>query len=202
MPRAKTTSVKRVKRASQKKQIYKEIVEKKTQKKTPEQLKLLINPEDTPDNPLDYHKLMVWLADTGWVEGYVRKRISPMDAHLYEDFAQSVWVAILSLDPIGMMEVWYHGKGCFVNYIKRVIDLQLCSTSLQTYKVNKHFYHTHALLSDEQWRHFEEGDIEATDVDVYPVKYMCPTGNKKKMVIKEFEEIPITAWKESLVEDE
>ena len=166
-------------------QYQERVTKKKGTKKTPDQLALLLNPEDTPQNPLTYSRLMDWLANTGWVYGYVRKRISPMDALLYEDYAQTVWLEILQLKPELIMEVWYNGKGKFINFLKRVIDVQLYSTSTQTYKTNKHWHHTHCTLSEDQWFNFEEGNEDTTNTITYPVKYDCPSGNRKKMVAME-----------------
>lgn len=157
------------------------VTKRKSRTKTPEQLALLLNPEDTADNPLTYNRLMEWLANTGWVYGYIRKRISPMDAHLYEDYAQTIWMEILNVKKERMMEVWYNGKGQFVNYLKIIIDTQLRSAA-NTYKINKHFHKTHVTLTDDQWRNFEEGIEEATSVITYPVKCESPTGNIKKAV--------------------
>ena len=193
MSRKKTNKkvVKSIQRNDRKDLTYQEHVKKVKVKHTAEELPLLINPEDTPDNPLTWERLMNWLADTGWVYGYVRKRISPMYAHLYEDFAQHCWLVILSCNQERIMEIWRHGKGAFVNYIKRVIDVQLKSIGNPTYQTNKLFHHTHCLLSDEQWSHFEEGETSSTWIDSFPVKYNCPSGNRKKMVRIEHEELPI-----------
>lgn len=183
--------VKNIKKNLNKDKIYKERIEKHHFKHTAEELPLLINPEDTPQNPLTYQRLMDWLASTGWVYGYVRKRISPMDAHLYEDFAQHCWLAILTAKPERIMEIWHNGKGAFVNYIKRIIDIQLKSTNNPNYTTNKLFHHTHCTLSDEQWKHFIDGENTSSWVDTFPVKYSCPSGNRKKMVKLEYEELPI-----------
>lgn len=161
------------------------VAKKKRNFKTPDQLALLLNPEDTPENPLTYSRLMDWLANTGWVYGYVRKQISPMDALLYEDFAQHVWLVILELKPELIMEVWYHGKPQFINFIKRVIDVQLHSTSTPTYLVNKRFHHQHCTLDDTQWQNFLEGNEDTTNIVSYPARYECPSGNRKKMVVIE-----------------
>lgn len=205
MARKKTNKAvaKRVKQNLNKDKNYKERVKKTSFKHTAEQLPLLINPEDTPQNPLTYPRLMEWLANTGWVYGYVRKRISPMDAHLYEDYAQHVWLSILTTKPERIMEIWYHGKGAFVNYIKRIIDVNLKSVSSPTFKVNKLFHHTHCTLSDAQWKYFEDGKPTSTWVDTFPVKYNCPSGNRKKMIKLEYEELPIHIDPEySLLENE
>lgn len=182
---------KNIKKNDNKQTAYEERVKKIKVKHKAEDLPLLINPVDTPDNPITWERLMQWLADTGWVYGYVRKRISPMDANLYEDFAQHCWLVILNCKKERIMEIWSKGKGAFVNYIKAIIDIQLKSTCTPTYTVNKHFYHTHCTLSDEQWKYFNEGETTSTRIDAYPVKYKCPSGNRKKMVRIEYEELPI-----------
>lgn len=171
--------------------VYQERMKKTKKKHTAEELPLLINPIDTPSNPLTRDRLMEWLASTGWVYGYVRKRISPMNAHLYEDYAQSVWQSILEVKPETIMRVWYTGKGCFVNYIKRIVDTQLKSVSCLNYYTNQRFHNTHCLLTDEQWRLLEEGNRDSTFIDTFPVKYNCPSGNRKKMIYPEHDEQPI-----------
>ena len=201
--RANNKVAKSIKRNSIKDAVYKERITKQKFHHHAEQLPLLINPEDTDENPITWERLMEWLASTGWVYGYVRKRISPMDAILYEDFAQHCWLAILQIKKDRIMEIWKNGKGAFVNYIKRVIDIQLKSTTNPNYQTNKHFHHTHCLLTDEQWKHFEEGETISSWVDSYPVKYNCPSGNRKKMVRIEHEELPIYVDPEySLTSDE
>ena len=193
MARKKTNKqiAKSIKKNLNKEKEYKSKLKRTTPHHHAEQLPLLINPEDTPDNPLTWQRLMDWLASTGWVYGYVRKRISPMDAHLYEDYAQHCWLAILEVKQPRMMEIWYNGKGAWVNYLKRIIDIQLKSTTNPNFKTNKLFHHTHCTLSDEQWKHFEEGETISSWIDTFPVKYDCPSGNRKKMIRLEYEELPI-----------
>lgn len=183
--------IKSVKRNLTKQTKYEEQC-KRTVKSSASDLPLLINPVDTPENPLTHKRLMDWLAETGWVEGYVKKRISPMDAYLYEDFAQNCWLEILQCKPEKIMEVWYKGKGKFINYLKTIIDVQLKSCTNPTYKTIKKFYHEHYLLTDEQWKNFEEGIDHSTCIETFPVRYDYPTGNRKKMVVIECEESPIT----------
>lgn len=204
MQRKKTPLNQRVNKRTQinanRQSAYKEIVEKKRKtKKTIEELKLLINPEDTRDNPITYHRLMDWLANTGWVEGYIRKRISPMDANLIEDFTQSIWECILKIKQDYIMEVWSHGKGQFVNFMKRVIDLQLHCRA-QVYKENKHWHHEHVMLDDDQWNLFENGSSTSTYIHTYPEKYNCPSGNRKKMVRVATEEQEIYTDLENIIE--
>lgn len=184
--------VKSIQRNINKDIIYQERVKTvKSRKHTAEELPLLINPIDTPDNPLTYSRLMEWLANTGWVYGYIRKRLSPMDAYLYQDIAQSIWLSILEVKQETMMRVWYTGKGKFINYIKRVVDTQLRISNGPNYNTNKRFHRTHYLLTDEQWKAFEEGSTNSTFIDTFPVRYNCPSGNRAKMVRPDYEELPI-----------
>jgi hypothetical protein len=179
---------------------YTDVVTKRV--KTPEQQALMLNPEDTPQNPLTFQRLMQWLADTGWVSGYIRKRISPMDAHLYEDFVQTIWVIILSAKQDVVMDVWYRGKGKFVNYMKTIIDINLRGIGSVNYNENKKFHNTHCTLSDEQWNAFEEGNTNSTWTDTYPVKYQCPSGNRKKMVYLEHEDVSISTDYKDLIDEQ
>ena len=72
---SRQSRAKRIQERKLNRDLYVERVEKKqTSTKSPEQLKLLINPEDTPENPLTHARLMEWLADTGWVEGYISEQ--------------------------------------------------------------------------------------------------------------------------------
>lgn len=182
--------VKSIQRNNIKEAVYKERVQKKSFHHTAEECPILINPEDTKQNPLTWDRLMNWLADTGWVYGYVRKRISPMDAHLYEDYAQHCWLSILEVKPERMMEIWYTGKGAFINYIKRIIDIQIKSMTTSTYIVNKKFHNTHVTIPHVEWEKLEEGCRVANWVDAFPVRYNCPSGNRKKMIQIEYEELP------------
>ena len=191
MSNRKVTKTNRVRRESTKMEVYKDKVEKRPRQKSVEDVKLLINPEDTPSNPLTHQRLMEWLADTGWVYGYVRKRISPMSGFLYEDFAQSVWLEILQVKPEKIMQVWYTGKGAFVNFIKKIVDIQIKSTTSTNYRTNQRFHNTHCLLTDDEWREFEEGRTDSSFVDSYPVKCQCPSGNRKKMITVEHDIQPI-----------
>lgn len=196
---SKKTILNHIQRELTKDEIYKE-KSKKSRQRTADSLKLMVNPEDTPTNPLTHQRLMEWLANTGWVNGYIGKRISPMDAFLYEDFTQTIWLIILSVKPETIMEVWYRGKGKFVNYLKTIIDINLRGIGSVNYNENKKFHNTHCILSDEQWSNFEEGINSTLWTDAYPVKYQCPTGNNKKMVQIEYEDVPITTDYNDLID--
>lgn len=171
---------------------YEEAVSRKYKdSKSVEELRLLQNPEDTQSNPLTFNRLMEWLAWTGWVDGYVKKKISPMDAHLWQDYTQSVWLVLLELKPDYVMSIWYKGKGRFVNFIKKVINIQIRAKGSATYNVNKHFHHTHKTLTDEQWQIISDGGTSISYTDTYPVRYTPPSGNRSKMVQIEYDEIPV-----------
>lgn len=157
-------------------------------KKQPEFPRLLQNPEDTPENPITWERLMDWLAWTGWFEGYIRKRISPMDALQYEDYVQSCWVELLERPHDYIVEIYKGGKGRFINYVKCLIDNQIKSDTSAVYKTNKKFYHDNCLLSDEQWKAIEEGEQTTMHTASYPVRFMCPSGNRKKMCVMEYED--------------
>ena len=187
MAKKTITAEKTRKRAKRKAEYNTKVRKAKPKQKSPDQLKLLLNPEDTPKNPLTWERLMDWLANTGWVEGFIRKKISPMDAHLIEDYTQSIWLVILSIKKERMMEIWYHGKGAFVNYLKVVMGIQLKTTCGEAYKTNKHFHHTHISLSDDQWYNLEEGNTTTYYEQPYPVKFQCPSGNYKKNIIVEYD---------------
>lgn len=192
---SRQSRAKRIQERKLNRDLYVEKVEKKkTSTKSPDQLKLLINPEDTPKNPLTHARLMEWLADTGWVEGYIRKRIHPLSVHLIDDFTQSIWLEILTVKPEYIMDSWYKGKGYFVNLIKRIIDIQLTSLSNVTYLENKRYHLTHFGLTEDQWRHLEDGDLKINFSSAYPEYIKCPSGNRKKnckVAIKEHNEATV-----------
>lgn len=178
---SRQSRAKRIQERKLNRDLYVERVEKKkTSTKSPDQLKLLINPEDTPKNPLTHARLMEWLADTGWVEGYIRKRINPLSVHLIDDFTQSIWLVILTRDPEYIMKSWYTGKGYFVNLIKRIIDIQLIGVQEVTFLENKRYHLHHFGLTDDQWRKLENGELKINYSSAYPEYIKSPTGNKKK----------------------
>lgn len=135
----------------------------------PKHYKLLNNPEDSVNNPLTHTRLMNWLADTKWVEGLVSRRISPLDRHLIEDYIQEVWVQILEVPPEKMMEIWYKGKGKFVNYIKSIVINQVYSGSSATYKHIKEPNKDMLYLDDAGWECFSNGLDAAETIITFPV---------------------------------
>lgn len=118
----------------------------------------LINPKDTKDDPLTYERLMNWLVNTGWVQGFLKKRLHPLDRPLEEDMLQECWVQILSVPPDKMLDIYNKGKGKFTNYLKSIIVNNICSVTSVTYKHTKGLYSNELYLTDEQWNRFEESD--------------------------------------------
>lgn len=105
--------------------------------KNKQEYKLLTQPPD----PTSHQSIVEWLAETQWVEGFVRKKISPLDRNLLDDYIQEVWIQILSNK--NLVEVYKRGKGQFVNYIKSIIMNQIYSDCSATYKSLKQYNHKH-----------------------------------------------------------
>lgn len=124
----------------------------------PKQYKLLNNPEDTPSNPLTWERLMSWLVDTGYIEGLVRKRISPLDRHLIDDYIQEVWVQILEVPHDKLLDVYRRGKGKFVNYLKSIVVNNIYSGSSHLYKNLRAGQKELVHLNDNEWVNLEENE--------------------------------------------
>jgi hypothetical protein len=165
----------------------------------PKHYKLLNNPEDSVKNPLTHTRLMNWLSDTGWVEGLVSKRISPLDRHLIEDYIQEVWVQILEVPPEKLMEIWYKGKGKFVNYIKSIVINQIYSGSSATYKHIKAPNKDMLYLDDEGWKNLTE---KSSSIAYLHFPIINRDGDLKNRVSYEFEEINIESLDELSEEPE
>jgi len=121
---------------------------KKPASKRPKRFyKLLSNPPE----PVTRQSLMKWLSDTGWVEGLIGKRISPLDRDYFDDYVQECWVQILSVPPDKILEIWYRGKGKFVNYIKSIVANNIYSTSSPLYNNIRKGRSIERFLTDEQW---------------------------------------------------
>ena len=133
----------------------------------PKHYKYLQNPEDTPSNPLTWDRLMAWLADTGYIEGLVGKRISPLDRHLIEDYIQEVWVQILEVPHDKLLEIWYKGKGRFTNYLKSIVINNVYSNSSHLYKNIREGTHELIHLDDTGWKMLEN-DNEAEAYLTFP----------------------------------
>ena len=116
------------------------------------QPKLFKNPRE----PITRESLLEWLYRTGWFENHVRKRSSPLDKNQLDDYIQSCWEELCKIPEEKLLEIWYRGKGKFVNYCKALIGHQTYSSCSKTFKENKIFYTTEVYLDDQQWQTFEE----------------------------------------------
>lgn len=120
-----------------------------------QEYKLLTQPKD----PTSKESILNWLSDSGWVEGFIRKKISPLDRHLIEDFTQECWLIICENEKL--VEMFGKGKGVFVNYIKSIITNNIYSDSSQVFKKIKQFNHKHCLLDNSQLSYVSDyGQLE------------------------------------------
>lgn len=155
----------------------------------PKHYKYLQNPEDTPSNPLTWERLMEWLSDTGWVEGRVRKCISPLDMRYLDDYIQEVWIQILEVPPDKLMGIWRKGKGKFTNYIKSIISNNICSTVSPLYKNIRKDSANEVTLDDVGWDAFSNGSDTSETITKYPVSNK--NGNLEDRVKFEYEKVTI-----------
>ena len=131
--------------------------------------KYLINPEDTPENPLTWERLISWLVETGWCDAMIRKFISPLDQHVADDMFQETWLQILEVPKDKLMGIWYKGKGKFTNYIKSIITNNLISKSSIVYRNIKAPYTKMMTLDDSAWKKFERGEEWSTGEVIFPI---------------------------------
>lgn len=134
-------------------------METRSPKKTRQ--KWLCNPTDTPTDPLTHRRLINWLVDSGWVSGFLKKRIHPLDRPLEADMLQEIWVQILSIPENKLLDIWYKGKGKFTNYLKSLIINHIRSTTSSTFKNTKGLYQYELYLDDVQWSKFEEANEDS-----------------------------------------
>ena len=120
-----------------------------------QEYKLLTQPKD----PNSKESILQWLSETGWVEGFIRKKISPLDRHLIDDYTQECWVIICENQKL--VEMFSHGKGAFVNYIKSIIMHNIYSGCSRVFKNIKQFNHKHCLLDYSQLSYVSDyGSLE------------------------------------------
>lgn len=154
---------------------------------------LMVNPEDTDENPLTHQRLMNWLADTGYVEGFFYKKLSPLDLPYADDYLQEVWVQILKVPPERIMYMWYKGKGAFVNYIKAIITNNIVSSNSPVYNAVRGGTKELVHLDDAGWNHLDN-DEEADAYLQYAIweKQINPeTGRLKSMPTINYEKITV-----------
>lgn len=116
------------------------------------QPKLFTNPKE----PVTRDSLIQWLYETGWVEGHIRKRISPLDYKQIDDYIQSCWEEICKIPEEKLLDIWNKGKPKLVNYIKSLIQNQVHSSCSKTFKENKQWCQVEIPLEDSQWVNLEE----------------------------------------------
>lgn len=136
--------------------------------KCEDKFKWLRNPVDTEDNPLTYDRLLKWVIDTHYVDHLIKKKLSPLDKNLEEDFIQEIWLQILLIPQDKFMSIWYKGKGKFTNYIKAIVMNSVMSVTSPVYYNTKGLFKNELHLTDEQWVRFEEGEDESDVTLLFP----------------------------------
>lgn len=164
--------------------------------------KYLINPKDTPDDPLTWDRLMAWLVDTGWVDATIRKRISPLDQHIADDMLQETWLQILEVPKDKLLGIWYKGKGKFTNYIKSIIVNNLISNSSIVYNRTKGLYANELYISSDGWHKFEEAETDNSADVIYPIVTDQWCDNGRRLVEVGIDTIPIKSTEDLYVNDE
>lgn len=155
----------------------------------------MLSPEDTDENPLTHARLMEWLANTGYVEGFIYSKISPLDMPYVEDYIQEVWVQILSAKPETIMDRWYKGKGVFTNYIKLLITNNIISTCSNLYKNIRKDTKNWVHLDDNGWSHIdnEEPADAYLQFATWEKSTNPSTGRPKKIPTIQYEKISVRA---------
>lgn len=120
--------------------------------KQKKEYKLLTNPPE----PVTRQSLMQWLSDSGWVEGFIGKKISPLDRVYFEDYVQECWLQILLVPEDKILDIWYRSKGRFINYIKSIVVHNIYSYSSHLYKNIRAAGKVEKFLTDEQWQRLED----------------------------------------------
>lgn len=115
------------------------------------QPKLFKNPRE----PITRESLLEWLYKTGWFENHVRKRSSPLDKNQLDDYIQSCWEELCKIPEEKLLEIWYRGKGKFVNYCKALIGHQTYSSCSKTFKEVKQHTIYEIPMDNEQWESLE-----------------------------------------------
>lgn len=145
--------------------------------------KLFTNP---PDNPT-YYQLMDWLADTGWIEGRVRKIISSLDLEYLDDYIQEVWIQILEVPIPKMMDIWKKGKGKFCNYIKSIIVNNVISTQSNLYKNIRRDRKNEVYLDSIGWSTLDDSG----EAEVIEQQQVIRESSMFQTKSREFEYIPV-----------
>lgn len=114
----------------------------------------------------DYEGIIQWLANSLWVDNYIRKCKGPHFKYI-DDFIQEVWLQILSVPHEKIVNAFQIGKPRLISYIKCIINNNIISTSSPTYRHIQAFDDMHQSLSDVQWEMIDSqidddyvGDVE------------------------------------------
>lgn len=144
------------------------------------------------DPPYTYEKIIDFLANTGWVEGHIRKTISPLDRNYLDDYIGIIWEEILRVPQEKIVDLYTRGKGLLVNYIKTIIRINLRSLQSKCFQIMKEPQKIQVSLDDEQWSRLED-----TGESTYDEQFPLVTGSGRYKQFS-FESDPI----EIKVEDE
>lgn len=143
--------------------------------------------EDTPENPLTRDRIMMWMASTGFIEGFIRIKSHALDKPYLDDYIQEVWVQILQIPEDKLLFLYRAGKGRFTNYIKMLIMNNIHSTCSNLYKNIRQARTREVYLDEHQWEDFTEHDN--TDIQTPTTILDKVDGN----IVSEFEVENITA---------
>lgn len=135
-------------------------------KPKPKKIKKLPKLLTNPPEPVTWQSLMQWLSDTGWVEGFIGKRISPLDRAYFDDYVQECWIQILEVPQDKILEIWFRGKGKFINYIKSIIINNIRSSSSHVFNNIRRWRQIERTMTDEQW-----GALENTGSSEYDITF-------------------------------
>lgn len=98
----------------------------------------------------DYEGIIEWLANSLWVENYIRKKKGCNFKYL-DDFIQEVWLQILKVPHEKIVSAFQIGKPRLISYIKCIINNNIISTTSPTYRNIQAFHDIHQSLTDVQW---------------------------------------------------
>ena len=152
--------------------------------------------EDTEENPITRQRLVDWMSKTGYVEGYIHKKISPMDKMYVEDYIQECWIQILEVPDDKMVEIYRKGKGKFTNYIKTLINNNIRSRVSHLYKNIRADKKNELYLDDAEWSVLLEGEPNTTADVVFPTINTEYRGKSKGWLDIDKEKINIRADQE------
>ena len=114
----------------------------------------------------DYEGIIEWLANSLWVDNYVRKLKGPFFKYT-DDFIQEVWLQILKEPHEKIVQAFQMGKGRLISFIKAIITNQCISKNSYAYRNLQLWDDKNMSLNDVQWSLLDadipddyEGDVE------------------------------------------